>query len=157
MSVSLDTGSPADYPILNDALVYLDSIRSAFPAKPAIYNTFLSIMKDCKKGSVNTSRVMTLVLDLFHGETALVNGFNAFLPEGHKFQIDPHSDSHTVRIITPDGIIHTSSAGAKRKQLDELDNRESDSIENGIDLVDQRKKRQKKPRRGSILADSDKP
>jgi len=112
--------TPRQLPILDDAFSYLDRVKITFRANPAKYNTFLDIMKDFKKGSIDTLEVITLVSDLFCGETALINGFNTFLPPGYKLQTDPHSDSHTVRVITPDGIIQTSLAGAKRKQLDEL-------------------------------------
>jgi histone deacetylase complex regulatory component SIN3 len=144
-------------PISNDALVYLDLIKSTFPAHPEIYNTFVETMQAFEKYSIDTLETVTRISGSFYEEKALSNDIKTFSSRGYTFQIDPHSDSHTIRIIAPDSITHTIIARAKRKQLDELDNREPDSIENGIDFVDQRKKRQKKPRRGSILANSDKP
>ncbi|KAH9905442.1 prion-inhibition and propagation-domain-containing protein [Xylariomycetidae sp. FL2044] len=67
-------------PILNDALEFLDMAKLRFRDQPDVYNRFLDIMKDFKKGVIDTPGTMTQVGILFMQARELVEGFNSFLP-----------------------------------------------------------------------------
>jgi histone deacetylase complex regulatory component SIN3 len=101
--------------ISNDALVSLDFIKSTFPAHPEIYNTLLETMQAFDKYSIDTPETMTRISVSLHEEKTLVNDIKTFSSRGYTFQIDPHSDFHTIRVIAPDSITHTF-IDSKRKE-----------------------------------------
>jgi histone deacetylase complex regulatory component SIN3 len=72
-------------PVLNDALSYLDEIRDKYAEQPEIYEQFLELMKDYKRGSADTPDVFKRVLDLFSSTPELIKSFNQFLPPGFHF------------------------------------------------------------------------
>ncbi|KAM0682091.1 Paired amphipathic helix protein Sin3a [Mitosporidium daphniae] len=71
----------------NDAMVYLEQVRSQFLDQPEIYGKFLDIMKDFKAHAITTDLVIERVTYLFRGYPHLVEGFNAFIPEEHRFRM----------------------------------------------------------------------
>ncbi|PVI07738.1 hypothetical protein DM02DRAFT_580489 [Periconia macrospinosa] len=148
---SLNPSDPPG-PVLDDALSYLDHIKVTFREAPSVYNSFLDVMAGFRRGIIDTPRVMALVAELFRGETVLINGFNAFLPPGYELQTDSDWGPYTVRMITPDGTTQTSPTGAKRKQLNELDDSEESGFsKDAMVLVDPGTQRRKR-RRGQIPA-----
>ncbi|PFH48372.1 hypothetical protein AMATHDRAFT_150049 [Amanita thiersii Skay4041] len=72
---------------VDDAMNYLDAVKYQFIEKPEVYNCFLNVMKDFKHGTIEASDVIKKVSRLFHGHPVLLEGFNQFLPAGHR--IDP--------------------------------------------------------------------
>jgi histone deacetylase complex regulatory component SIN3 len=72
---------------VEDALAYLEQVKSQFEGKPNVYNRFLDIMKEFKAQSINTTEVIRRVSQLFSGHRTLILGFNTFLPPGYKIEI----------------------------------------------------------------------
>jgi paired amphipathic helix protein Sin3a len=66
---------------VEDALGYLERVKSTFSANPKVYSDFLDIMKDFKNKSIDTPGVIRRVSQLFgHAHTELILQFNTFLP-----------------------------------------------------------------------------
>jgi len=72
---------------VEDALLYLDDVKREFRNRPAVYNEFLTIMKNFKTQEVDTPGVIQRVSRLFRGYNRLILGFNTFLPEGYKISL----------------------------------------------------------------------
>lgn len=79
-SSSDSTLGPAETPIFDDALGYIQQIKEQFHSTPDVYTSFLEIMKDFKVGTINTDVVIQRVKTLFKGYNSLTLGFNQFLP-----------------------------------------------------------------------------
>ena len=71
---------------VEDAPEYLKRVKAAFPDKPAVYNSFLDIMKQFEAKVIDTPGVKFRVLQLYAATDSpelyveLVLGFNKFLP-----------------------------------------------------------------------------
>lgn len=87
---------------VQDALGYLDQVKSKFNDQPFVYNQFLDIMKEFKSQSLDTPGVIAKVSTLFRGHTDLIVGFNTFLPPGYRIEQMPHNNE--IRITTLQGI-----------------------------------------------------
>lgn len=87
---------------VQDALGYLDQVKSKFNDQPYVYNQFLDIMKEFKSQSLDTPGVIAKVSTLFRGHTDLIVGFNTFLPPGYRIEQMPHNNE--IRITTLQGI-----------------------------------------------------
>ncbi|GJQ13517.1 hypothetical protein GpartN1_g5308.t1 [Galdieria partita] len=72
---------------VEDALAYLEQVKTQFNDQPHVYNKFLDIMKDFKSQAIDTNGVMARVSELFRGHPNLILGFNAFLPPGCKIEV----------------------------------------------------------------------
>ncbi|KAF8560140.1 hypothetical protein OG21DRAFT_1401704 [Imleria badia] len=96
---------------VTDALSYLDAVKVQFQDKPDVYNHFLDIMKDFKSEVIDTPGVIDRVSMLFHGNPALIQGFNTFLPPGYRIDIsaDPR-DPDAIRVTTPSGTVTQSTS-----------------------------------------------
>ena len=92
---------------VQDALGYLDQVKSKFNDQPFVYNQFLDIMKEFKSQSLDTPGVIDKVSALFRGHTDLIIGFNTFLPPGYRIEQMPHNNE--IRITTLQGIQQTPS------------------------------------------------
>lgn len=90
---------------VQDALGYLDQVKSKFNDQPYVYNQFLDIMKEFKSQSLDTPGVIAKVSTLFRGHTDLIVGFNTFLPPGYRIEQMPHNNE--IRITTLQGIQQT--------------------------------------------------
>jgi ankyrin repeat protein len=70
---------------VEDALGYLERVKTTFASNPKVYSDFLDIMKDFKNKSIDTPGVIRRVSQLFgHAHTELILQFNTFLPVGYK-------------------------------------------------------------------------
>lgn len=85
---------------VQDALGYLDQVKSKFNDQPYVYNQFLDIMKEFKSQALDTPGVIDKVSLLFRGHTDLIIGFNTFLPPGYRIEQMPHNE---IRITTLQG------------------------------------------------------
>ena len=103
------TSSPLN---VNDALSYLEEVKTQFRDQPHVYNRFLDIMKDFKAQHIDTPGVIERVSSLFDTRVDLIQGFNQFLPPGYRIECDRATGF--VRVITPNGV--TDSAGKSIKQ-----------------------------------------
>ena len=72
---------------VEDALSYLDKVKTTFADQPEVYDRFSLIMED-KARLVNTPGVIARVSDLFHGHVDLIQGFNTFLPPDYKIALE---------------------------------------------------------------------
>jgi paired amphipathic helix protein Sin3a len=70
--------------IVDDALKYLDQVKTQFEDKPEVYNHFLDIMKEFKAQNISTPMVIMQVSSLFDGKPDLILGFNNFLPSSQE-------------------------------------------------------------------------
>lgn len=86
---------------VQDALGYLDQVKSKFNDQPYVYNQFLDIMKEFKSQALDTPGVIAKVSTLFRGHTDLIIGFNTFLPPGYRIEQMPHNE---IRITTLQGL-----------------------------------------------------
>ncbi|CAN8067113.1 unnamed protein product, partial [Agarophyton chilense] len=68
---------------VEDALAYLEKVKSQFSGNIDVYNQFLDIMKEFKAQSIDTRQVIHRVAELFRGHKELILGFNTFLPPGY--------------------------------------------------------------------------
>jgi histone deacetylase complex regulatory component SIN3 len=85
--------APNNNPLrVEDALQYLERVKSTFDHKPKVYNDFLDIMKDFKNKTIDTPGVIRRVSTLFRGHTQLILQFNTFLPQGYKISEADLSD-----------------------------------------------------------------
>lgn len=92
---------------VQDALGYLDQVKSKFNDQPFVYNQFLDIMKEFKSQSLDTPGVIEKVSTLFRGHIDLIVGFNTFLPPGYRIEQNPHSNE--IRITTLQGPQQTQT------------------------------------------------
>lgn len=74
---------------VEDALAYLQQVKTTFLEDLFVYETFLDIMKDFKYQVLDTPGVIAKVSELFKGHNNLILGFNAFLPPGFQIEIPP--------------------------------------------------------------------
>ena len=72
---------------VEDALAYLEKVKSQFSDQLSVYNQFLDIMKEFKADCIDTYEVIRRVSTLFGGHKDLILGFNTFLPPGYKIRV----------------------------------------------------------------------
>ncbi|CAE6406710.1 unnamed protein product [Rhizoctonia solani] len=111
--------SPEARPLnVKDALSYLEMVKVKFQDKPDVYNHFLDIMKDFKSQAIDTPGVIDRVSSLFNGHTALIQGFNTFLPQGYRIDctVDQH-DHNLITVTTPSGTTTQTTGGPSRHVL----------------------------------------
>lgn len=97
---------------VEDALQYLEQVKTQFTDQPAVYNQFLDIMKEFKAQSIDTAEVIRRVSTLFQGHRGLILGFNTFLPPGYKIELrdDPNTGCITTGFSAPGGTFSTLGA-----------------------------------------------
>lgn len=112
---------------VEDALVYLDNVKSKFGDQPQVYNDFLDIMKEFKSQSIDTPGVIERVSTLFKGHPDLIVGFNTFLPPGYKIEIQANDTgySYQVSVSMPDRS--TSTCGPPTMHTQQQHNNNSPS------------------------------
>ena len=71
------------------AFQFLDTVKYQFQENPDVYQEFLDLMKDFKRGVIGTGGVVQHVSELFYGHPTLLQHFNIFLPQGYKIDILP--------------------------------------------------------------------
>ncbi|XP_059614340.1 paired amphipathic helix protein Sin3b isoform X2 [Phlebotomus argentipes] len=103
---------------VEDALSYLDHVKSKFGNQPQVYNDFLDIMKEFKSQSIDTPGVIDRVSTLFKGHPELIVGFNTFLPPGYKIEMQANDKgySYQVSVSMPSPSCGTSSACPPQQQ-----------------------------------------
>ena len=79
---------------VEDALQYLDQVKTEFQHESRIYNEFLDIMNKFKTHAIDIPGVMDHVFKLFRGNNKLILGFNTFLPDGHKIDLNSIEESN---------------------------------------------------------------
>ena len=83
---------------VEDALGYVERVKTTFASNPKVYSDFLDVMKDFKNKSIDTPGVIRRVVQLFgNAHTELIMEFNTFLPVGYKIDAADLSDpSHAA-------------------------------------------------------------
>ena len=97
---------------VEDALLYLDRVKIEFGERPHIYNEFLDIMKHFKAQQIDTPGVIQRVSNLFKGNKRLVLGFNTFLPEGYKIELDAEGNTVASQAGVPGTVTLAMASGA---------------------------------------------
>ena len=89
----MDSGGSAQFQWLTigDMLAYLDEVKYKFRNQPQVYDEFLDIFKQFKSQSIDTLEVVAKVSQLFVGHPELIVGFNVFLPDCYKIDVDTKS------------------------------------------------------------------
>lgn len=111
---------------VEDALAYLDQVKTKFANKPRVYNQFLEIMKQFKAQSVNTVGVIEHVLKLFEGHRQLILAFNTFLPPGYEIYYPHGSSKPSVLLNKPsaaddDEVAVTGQRSCLEVAVDKMD------------------------------------
>eukprot|EP00957_Ditylum_brightwellii_P203513 15334953-Ditylum_brightwellii.AAC.1 len=75
-------------PEFNDAVNYVKQVKLAFRNDPRSYAQFLHTIHQVGNHEIDTVDVMYRVSNLFRGHNSLILGFNAFLPEGFKIELE---------------------------------------------------------------------
>ncbi|MFH4982381.1 hypothetical protein AB6A40_009090 [Gnathostoma spinigerum] len=73
---------------IEEALSFLDQVKSQFSTAPKVYSDFLDIMRDFKSQTIDTPGVIRRVSKLFRGRPNLIVGFNPFLPPGFELRVE---------------------------------------------------------------------
>jgi len=102
---------------VEDALLYLDQVKVEFGDRPHIYNEFLDIMKTFKTQQIDTPGVIRRVSNLFQGNRRLVLGFNTFLPEGYKIEIDGEGPPVAVYRAPGSDVVHVLRESAESQAV----------------------------------------
>lgn len=114
---------------VQDALGYLDQVKSKFNDQPVVYNQFLDIMKEFKSQSLDTPGVIAKVSTLFRGHTDLIVGFNTFLPPGYRIEQMPNNNE--IRITTLQGVHQSiSTQPFSPQQLSQTQQQPAQQLEN---------------------------
>lgn len=69
---------------LNDAISFLETVKTVFSEDPSIYDSFLEVMRDYKHGKIDAGGVVRAATTLFKGKPEILEGFNDFLPPEYK-------------------------------------------------------------------------
>ncbi|KAJ2917871.1 hypothetical protein MD484_g2592, partial [Candolleomyces efflorescens] len=84
------------------AIDYLVAAKAQL--SPDVYADFLGSLKDFREGDIDVSSTIARVAKLFEGYPALIEGFNSFVPEGHRIEINIlDANEYTVTVTTPAG------------------------------------------------------
>lgn len=123
-AICLRREAHAHHPKVEDALRYLEQVKIQFASSPDTYDAFLEIMKDFKSQAIDTPGVIARVRELFHGHTALILGFNTFLPPGYKIELHDIEGAGVARrrkVGRPAVRRTATDTAGRRKQPKELD------------------------------------
>lgn len=143
---------------VKDALSYLEEVKLQFYNRPAVYNSFLDIMKEFKAQTIDTPGVIERVSTLFTEYPLLIQGFNTFLPQGYKIEYsNVPGDPFPVKVVTPysggavelnAGVLHAQQQEAQQLQMQKteqqqltsetqnvLENRTIDNVNQGNDYI----------------------
>lgn len=91
---------------VEDALAYLEQVKTQFMDSPHVYNQFLDIMKEFKAQTIDTTEVIKRVSLLFAGHRNLILGFNTFLPPGFKIELREFpGDGSVTGVSVPSGSL----------------------------------------------------
>jgi paired amphipathic helix protein Sin3a len=63
----------------DNAIGYLEYVRTRFATQPDVYDDFLKIMKNCYLGTISRADTTAQVSVLFDGDAELVQRFETFL------------------------------------------------------------------------------
>ena len=134
---NMDANENGMYRPLNvkDALSYLEEVKLQFYNRPAVYNSFLDIMKEFKAQTIDTPGVIERVSTLFTEYPLLIQGFNTFLPQGYKIEYsNVPGDPFPVKVVTPysggavelnAGVIHAQQQEAQQLQLQQAEQQQN--------------------------------
>lgn len=68
----------------SDALSLLTQVKYTFADKPQIYQKFLVLLQQSKRGKITTPELSYQIQQLFYGYPELLQLYNKFLPQKHK-------------------------------------------------------------------------
>ncbi|KAJ7665085.1 paired amphipathic helix [Mycena polygramma] len=107
---------------VTDALSYLDAVKHHFQNEPQVYNRFLDIMKEFKRGLIDTLGVILRVSQLFHKHRVLFQAFNIFLPLGYRIAFSKNPEEpHRITVTTPMGTTTQTLVDEKPFQSTKLE------------------------------------
>ncbi|KAH9477605.1 Paired amphipathic helix protein Sin3-like 2 [Psilocybe cubensis] len=66
----------------DDYNAYLDAVKRAFSDQPAIYDEFLSTLRQWNQNEFSTDILLKRIREMLKGHSDLIQRFNVFLPEG---------------------------------------------------------------------------
>ncbi|KAH6909802.1 paired amphipathic helix [Coprinopsis sp. MPI-PUGE-AT-0042] len=71
-------------PRISNSIEYINKVKIHFADQPQVYQQWLDIMGDFRVSAIGVPEVIERVSKLFNGNSELMEGFNAFLPPGHR-------------------------------------------------------------------------
>ncbi|XP_078000586.1 uncharacterized protein LOC144453178 [Glandiceps talaboti] len=92
-----------------NAVHFVDKVRSSFEENPEFYEHFLDIMREVRNQSTDTITVVYKIGTLFKGKPELVHDFNLFLPSNYRLYIDSGSSSKVTVSIDGENPIPLDS------------------------------------------------
>ncbi|CAG8490875.1 5872_t:CDS:10 [Ambispora leptoticha] len=87
----------------DDAIKYLELVRTEFSDKPHIYIEFLDIMREFKSAVIGTEDVIERVILLFKDRVDIILGFNTFLPSGFVIEFLHGENDRKIAVTSPSG------------------------------------------------------
>ena len=96
----------SEQPIRTDFSSFHDQVKIHYAEQPDVYESFLEIMSDLQKETIDTPGVIGRVSQLFAGNPQLIQAFNAFIPPGYSITTGVDSglnDLNTIRTTTSMG------------------------------------------------------
>lgn len=128
---------------VKDALSYLEEVKLQFYNRPAVYNSFLDIMKEFKAQTIDTPGVIERVSTLFTEYPLLIQGFNTFLPQGYKIEYsNVPGDPFPVKVVTPysggavelnAGVLHAQQQEAQQLQMQQTEQQLLSETQNALE------------------------
>ncbi|XP_044019804.1 paired amphipathic helix protein Sin3a-like [Aphidius gifuensis] len=119
---------------VEDALSYLDRVKEVFKNQPDVYTDFLDTIKKFCSREIDTPGVMTRVCHLFRKHPHLFDGFNEFLPDGFKIQVEnyPNNNDYHVLITMPGPLLSQNDHGITPQIVTVPSNDHDYSFDEGI-------------------------
>jgi Paired amphipathic helix repeat len=84
--------------VVEDALEFLERVRSTFEDEPETYRSFMAIMRSFREQSLTTAGVMKSIIHLFGKYFILALEFNVFLPEGYSIHAAENTMEHFLSV-----------------------------------------------------------
>ncbi|KAI5238636.1 hypothetical protein E4T43_07237 [Aureobasidium subglaciale] len=98
------SAEPSEASNMDEALAYLDKIQTRYATQPEIYEAFLDIMKDLKKGAISPPDAVAHVSMLFEDDAELTKDFQQFIMQQSGAFPDITSSAETKKTPSLDQV-----------------------------------------------------
>ena len=101
---------------LDDAIQFLEEVKSEFKDTPHTYAEFLDIMQNCKRNRIEEDEAILRLTNLFQGNNKLLVGFEKFLPSGvNMLQEGSVNVNNVTSNTSTNGTVKSAKVCGKRK------------------------------------------
>ncbi|THU77224.1 PAH2 domain-containing protein [Dendrothele bispora CBS 962.96] len=116
---------------VNDAVGYPNAVKDQFYDNLEVYTKFLDAMQDFKSKQIDISGFIQRLSHLFQGNPNLLQGINAFLPDGYRIDV---SMDETITVTTPTStMIHSTNDFSSGEQHSRKRNSETSPDDKNTD------------------------